>query len=116
VGVNVVGAQPGEGTTVASGTSFSCPAVAGAVACLAEKYGNDYTAYQYYQSIISGAVDLGQKGWDPYYGWGYINVNHSFSVMSSLTPRQTYYTMGVSMIMVGGVIAFSPFFRRKKYV
>ena len=116
VGVNVVGAQPGEGTTVASGTSFSCPAVAGAVACLAEKYGNDYTAYQYYQSIISGAVDLGQKGWDPYYGWGYVNVNHSFSVMSSLTPRQTYYTMGVSMIMVGGVVAFSPFFRRKKYV
>jgi len=73
-GVNILGLNAGGGTRVASGTSFSTPMVSGVVACLAEKYGRDYTSNQYHESIIESADDLGEAGWDRDYGYGKVNI------------------------------------------
>jgi hypothetical protein len=47
--------------------------VAGLAAALVTKYGHNH-AYLIRQRIIESADDLGAPGWDPYYGWGRVNV------------------------------------------
>jgi subtilisin family serine protease len=112
-GVNIKGAIPGGDTKVSSGTSFSTPLVAGVVADLAQRYGKDYTADQYYQSIIKGATDLGPIGWDTSYGNGMVNGTDAFNVMSEMTPRSTFFEGGLGLILIGSVISVSPFIKRK---
>ena len=58
----------------ASGTSFSAPFVAAAVAdVLVENPG--YTFEQVYDYLKLNAEDLGTAGWDEYYGWGSLSFH-----------------------------------------
>jgi len=76
-------AAPGElvsltyykgGTVVNSGTSFSAPLISSAVACLLEC--NQHLKPDEIETLFKlNAVDLGDAGWDKYYGYGWIDMH-----------------------------------------
>lgn len=87
-GDNVDVAAPGEqiytayptdmgdnsGYQMQSGTSFSCPYVAAALAMI--KASNpEYTENQIKKLLYSNAIDYGEPGWDKYFGYGMISFN-----------------------------------------
>lgn len=67
------------GTSVvgAAGTSMSAPHVSGLAALLVEEYGRNPGRIK--AAIQQGADDLGQRGTDPYYGKGRINIGETVS-------------------------------------
>ena len=81
-----------------SGTSMATPQVAGAVAllCLDPIYFSggqfNYTADQIQQRLYDLAVDCGDKGWDPYYGNGALNLRYFESPISQ--AEITFYKNG----------------------
>lgn len=56
------------------GTSMAAPHVAGAAALLDAQFGGGLNPAQLKTALAQAADDLGQKGTDPYYGKGRINV------------------------------------------
>ena len=70
---------PYTGLVQGVGTSWSSATVAGLAAALVTKYGHNH-ADLIRQRIIDSADDLGAPGWDPYYGWGRINVARALEV------------------------------------
>lgn len=61
----------------AYGTSFSAPAIAGAVALLADAFPN-LTGQQIVQLLLTTADDAGAPGTDPIYGRGILNIARAF--------------------------------------
>ena len=61
------------GYAYATGTSFSAPAVSGALALIAQLRPT-LTAGQRVDLLLSSARDVGAKGWDPQTGWGVLDV------------------------------------------
>ncbi len=59
---------------VASGTSMATPEVAAAAAMI-ELYHPSYTYEQIYHVLRDDSVDLGAKGKDKYYGYGYVKLS-----------------------------------------
>jgi len=73
----------------ASGTSFSSPIVAGAIALLFS-FDPTLTPEQVYDALKSSALDLGETGRDNYYGWGKINVYEALqSIETPNSPVDT---------------------------
>ena len=68
-----------------SGTSFSTPIVAG-LAALIFSTNPKLTPKQVEQILKSTAVDLGEPGYDIYYGWGRINASKALK-MAAGTPQ-----------------------------
>lgn len=56
-----------------SGTSFSSPLAASVATLLFSAYPTS-SNYQIEQALLKGAKDLGQTGWDVYYGWGRVDA------------------------------------------
>ena len=69
----------------ASGTSFSSPIVAGAIALLFS-FDPTLTPEQVYDALKSSALDLGETGRDNYYGWGKINVYEALQSIGIPNP------------------------------
>ena len=61
------------GHSSGGGTSYACPMVAGAVALL-YALDPDLTPDEIVQLLYGTSMDLGATGWDPYFGWGRLNV------------------------------------------
>ncbi|MDO4919347.1 S8 family serine peptidase [Kocuria sp.] len=70
---DMVGAMPGNGYAEWSGTSATAPLVAGTAALIKQKY-PDLTAGQVAERIVRTAHDAGDKGKDPLYGYGILDV------------------------------------------
>jgi PKD repeat protein len=71
-----------------SGTSMSCPAVAGSLALLYEAYRSLNGGQNPSAALINGAVlntgeDLGNPGPDFKYGWGRINVRRAYNLIEN---------------------------------
>jgi hypothetical protein len=62
-----------------SGTSMATPYVAGLAALLIAHYPS-YSPDEVASAIMDNAKDLGQAGWDPYYGCGRINAREALAV------------------------------------
>lgn len=65
--------------TLNYGTSFSAPAVSGAMALMAEKFPNK-TGKEIAQIFFDSAVDLGEPGCDDIYGHGLIDIKAAFEL------------------------------------
>ena len=72
-GVNILSTYLNDTYEYLSGTSMATPHVSGLLALLMSKYPS-YTPKQLENVIYNTAVDLGQPGWDPYYGYGRIDA------------------------------------------
>ena len=73
-GVSVRSTGVGGGQVIASGTSFSTPHVAGALALLAELFPN-LSAHDLAEIILTTAHDLGDPGVDAIYGHGLVDLD-----------------------------------------
>jgi subtilisin family serine protease len=69
-----------------SGTSMATPHVAGAAALLWSQW-PAWRADQVRQQLLSTATDVSAPGWDPYSGWGRLNV----AAALGWAPRRYYY-------------------------
>lgn len=72
-GASIQTTSSGGGYSSVSGTSFSSP-VAAAVAALVKAANPGLAPHQIEQILFDSADDLGDAGWDPYYGWGRVNA------------------------------------------
>ena len=68
----------------AIGTSFSAPAIAGAVALLAQAFPN-LTGKQIVELLLTTATDMGAAGTDAIYGRGQLNLTGAFAPQGTLS-------------------------------
>ncbi len=73
------------GYTAVGGTSFSTPMVAGAAA-LVVSVNPGLTSTQIEKILEQSATDEGLAGWDPYTGWGQVNVGKAVQMALGTTP------------------------------
>ncbi|MFY7885989.1 MAG: S8 family serine peptidase, partial [Dolichospermum sp.] len=79
VGTSITSTQPNNAYSVSTGTSMSCPAIAGGLAVLTQayklKYNNTEPDGALMKAILlNTADDIGYEGPDFSYGWGRINM------------------------------------------
>jgi subtilisin family serine protease len=86
VGTSVNSTIPGNTYGVKTGTSMSCPGVAGTIGQLYDAYrdlngGNNPTSGLIKAAILNTGEDLGNPGPDFIYGWGRINARAAFELL-----------------------------------
>ena len=110
-GVGIKSTYPGGGYAIMSGTSMSCPHIAGAVALLLQAYPNIKPA-EVKQILKDSSVDLGEIGDDNIYGSGRINVFNAlnppiaFLNISSRIPQDLIEIKGSAMKSLGNTNDF----------
>jgi len=72
-GVNILSTMINGTYTYGDGTSFAAPFVAGVAALFLSKH-PDLTPQEAAETLYNQAEDLGESGWDEYYGWGLVNA------------------------------------------
>ena len=95
-GSSIYSTMPGNSYGYLSGTSMSCPFASGLAALVwAVEPDASNDAVQAY--IQENAVDLGASGWDPYYGYGRIDVFATLKLFGALTvsPSRVAYVADV---------------------
>ncbi|MCD8334330.1 MAG: S8 family serine peptidase, partial [Clostridiales bacterium] len=94
-GTSIVSAASGGGTASKSGTSMASAYVAAALTYVIAAY-PDASAAEQYSILQSCVTDLGDTGWDEYYGWGCVtNLAGMFDLSgleTQVTLSQTAYT------------------------
>jgi len=89
----------GNGIGIDSGTSYATPIVSAAIALIlgyANQSGIELSPDLIRWLLQTSTTDLGAVGWDPYYGYGLINVYRAINLMKSLgnvttSPEKTTY-------------------------
>ncbi|MBC9034193.1 S8 family serine peptidase [Sphingomonas sp. JC676] len=84
VGENVRAPDETNTAFLWSGTSFSAPQIAGAVALLAQAFPN-LTGAQIVQLLYATARDVGAAGVDPVYGHGVLDLTRAFQPVGSMS-------------------------------
>ncbi|MFX0200889.1 MAG: S8 family serine peptidase [Candidatus Hodarchaeota archaeon] len=77
----------GNGTGIASGTSFATPIVTASVALIlgyATHKQIDISPDLIWWLLQASATDLGPNDWDPYYGYGLVNVSGAIELLNLL--------------------------------
>ena len=83
------------------GTSFSSPSVAAAAAVLKGSYPG-LSIKEIGDAFICTVVDLGDSGWDPYYGWGLVQIQASLDLLKAgLLQTPWWTTEQISIVSEG---------------
>lgn len=90
-GVNVRSCYPGHDYTYLSGTSMSCPHVAGVAALIREANPN-LDVEQIKDIMYQTAYDLGAPGEDNDYGWGMVDAYEAVMLALSGTPPNAEFS------------------------
>lgn len=91
-GMNILTTAPNDQYKNGSGTSFAAPMVSATVGLMLSK--NPQLSIEDIREILhNSTIDLGDSGWDPYYGYGLLNVSASIQN----TPLPTNYTSTASI-------------------
>jgi hypothetical protein len=100
-------------TSTFSGTSFSTPQIAGAVALLRQAFPN-LTATQTVNLLLTTARDAGAVGVDEIYGRGIMDITNAFAPQGTLSlagtsaPLQQGTTTGTTSTAMGDAGRFAP--------
>jgi serine protease len=78
---------PGSSYEAWNGTSMATPHVSG-VAALLWSANPKWTNVQIREAMIATAMDLGDAGWDPYYGYGLVQAYDALQYLESQRPGQ----------------------------
>ena len=78
---------PGSGYEAWGGTSMATPHVSG-VAALLWSANPKWTNVQIREAMAMTAMDLGDDGWDPHYGYGLVQALDALEYLQGLTPGQ----------------------------
>jgi serine protease len=78
---------PGSSYEAWGGTSMATPHVSG-VAALLWSANPKWTNAQIREAMVMTAMDLGDEGWDPYYGYGLVQAYDALQYLESLKPGQ----------------------------
>lgn len=86
VGTSVYSTEPGNVYGVKTGTSMSCPGVAGTIGQLYDAYrdlngGDNPTSGLIKAAVLNTGEDLGNPGPDFIYGWGRINARAAYELL-----------------------------------
>ncbi len=73
--------------TLIGGTSGACPIAAG-VAALVLSVNPDLTHKDVKEILYRSARDLGEPGWDPYYGWGRVDARAAVEIAMNTLPLE----------------------------
>jgi type VII secretion-associated serine protease mycosin len=82
-----------------SGTSMACPFVSGVVALLLSKYPS-LTPNMVKDTLAAQAMDLGEKNWDPYFGYG---IPDAYMVVTE-TPIPEFGNMSLLLIVSASIL------------
>lgn len=100
VGSNVNSTQPDNTFAVFSGTSMSCPAVAGSMAVLYQSFKQKNNAEPNGSLMkviaLNTADDIGNEGPDFIYGWGRINMRRAVSCIENTRYFRDSITTGIT--------------------
>lgn len=75
-GFDIVGPWLNDEYYILAGTSFSAPLVSGIAALVRTKY-RDASPADIHSRLRKTARDVGPRGIDPYYGWGFVDAYHA---------------------------------------
>ena len=89
-----------------SGTSMACPFVSGVIALLLSKYPS-LTPKMVRDTLVAQAMDIGEKNWDPYFGYG---IPDAYNAIAE-TPIPEFTNM--SLLLFSSVILFMVITDRK---
>lgn len=114
-GGNILGACMGGGEVVLSGTSMAAPHVAAAVALLYSDPDTSYTSQEIESILKTNAIDLGNTGWDSYYGEGMVSLEYVNSKLLSsnvvfgrtTTECADPFKLSLSIAESGAVICYT---------
>jgi len=99
-GVDILTTIKGGEYTNGSGTSFSTPFVTGVVALMLSEY--PYLSPDEVSATLRVQVeDLGEVGWDPYFGWGLVNA---YSAVSQNAIPESSNTVLFVLIISGTIM------------
>lgn len=105
-GTNIVSATNNGSTGAKSGTSMAAPHVAGAIALLMSDSNQNYTLQDIENTLDTTAIDLGDNGWDKYFGEGVVCLKYtnlekidkvSFNITASSHTEAFQLTLSTSM-------------------
>ncbi len=76
-GGQILSAKVGGGTTTLSGTSMAAPHITAVIALFYTDINKNYTVSDIEELLDTSSIDLGDEGWDKYYGEGMVNIEHA---------------------------------------
>jgi len=79
-GVNILTTSPNDTYAYGSGTSFAAPFVTGVVAAMLSK-NSSLSVENVTETLRLYAEDLGEEGWDQFYGWGLVDAYAAVSLV-----------------------------------
>jgi hypothetical protein len=103
-GSAILTTAPNADYQAVSGTSFSAPLVAGAVALMLSHNPN-LTPAQIDTLLKVTADDLGPEGWDPGFGWGRLNAGQATNIVNGMmngAPDTNPPALGFLQPQIGG--------------
>lgn len=84
-GTAIQSLYPGGGTAVKEGTSFAAPVVT-AMAAMAKQRSDAITPEAFLELLCSSALDLGEPGYDLYYGYGLADIGAFVEALDQQYP------------------------------
>jgi len=73
-------------TATRTGTSFAAPVVT-AMAAMAKQADRSIDTERFVELLRESSVDLGEPGYDPYYGYGYVNIPAFLAALDGIAPE-----------------------------
>lgn len=103
-GINITSTGTDGNYYMATGTSFSAPFVAGLVALILSD-NPQLTSEEVKTKLLTSVEDLGEKGWDQYYGWGLANAyslipEDTIPEFPSLTILPLFASISITIIIL----------------
>lgn len=86
-GVEILSTLPHNQYGLLDGTSMSAPQITGIASLLLSSFPS-LTNYQLRAILNAGTIDLGDKGWDRYYGFGLSNAYYTYLIAKEYVYRE----------------------------